>query len=309
MNVIKLMGWLLFAGVAWGGGKTPDFLLLQQGRSTKFHVETHKGNLQIDGIEVDLEVMRGAATCYRVTDRLFIVQFRNMQTAGLLLWDAKEKRIRARMIDEYLPSLSPVAQEWLVIERREGEVGFYGVHPTKMDFVKIGQTGLVGGSKGRLFFLEPAPGAPKPEDPGEPDRQTLTMVESGKEPVTMEVDFGDFHPVHADAVRGDSLLLVKTLEGERTENKVPPRYEVACWDLEGKELESLGEVHGIWVKSESPPRKGGGKRPPRWSPVLQIQWLPRDQKRRLSWHHRSYPLHSVNPRTLEITVQEPEESP
>lgn len=300
MNAFKIIGLILLGGVSSALAQKVEFVLPEQHRSSRFHLETRKGNLRIDGIEVDQKVMPGAAICYRVTDQLSVVQVRNFETGGLLLWDSKAKQVRASMIGKSFPVLEPIAQDRLTIRKKE-EAGIYGVEPTKMKFVKLGNAKeLIGGSGGRLFFLEQAAGHVG---------SALTVIESGMEPVKRKVDFGEFHPVGTDSVREDTVLLMSDLKGEKQNTQMPPRYDAACWNLVEGKLTLLGEIEGIWVESVGPPPKGGrGEKNSIWFPAIQLRWLPRGRERNPNWHRSEYPDYLVDPKTLEITISKLEAS-
>lgn len=85
---------------------------------------------------------------------------------------------------------------------------------------------------------------------------------------------------------------------------------IAYCDLEKERLEMLGEAEGTWLKvGTGPPPKGGwgpgDVRPePRWYPILQIWWLPENQRVNPVGNHASYATSWVNPDTMEITKEE-----
>ena len=312
------LGWSFFLGLSCVADEKVEFILPEQVRSRAIPIETKTKSLEIEGHEVGFEVMQGAAACYRVADHLFMVQARNDEQGALFLWDSGENKVRDKLIDPSVPNLWPVAPKRRVIQMHGKEAGYYGVNPTSKKFVKIGttkivtagSTDLLGGNRDRLFFLKESTKVRSWTDSRGLGETTLKIVESGKEPVEIKVDLGDFVPVGSDAIRGNRLLLKKLAEKSNRDPRRPPRYQVAYWDLEQERLEVLGEVEGTWLKVEIRPPKGGwgpeGVRPePRWYPHLQIWWLSQDQEVNPIGNHSSYATFWVNPETMEITKDEP----
>ena len=328
-TTMTMLGWLAITVLSWAAEKKVEFILPQQVRSTAIPIEANTKNLEIEGHKVGFEVMNGAAVCYRVTDHLFVVLARKMEGGGLFLWDSKEKKVQDRIVDLNLPMLWPVAPKRRLIQRFSTDAGYYGVNSASKKFVKIATTGLLtvgttdllGGNSHRLFFLKGSIKSRSWTRSRGFGETTLEVIESGKAPVEIKVNLGGFAPLGSDAIRGNRLLLAKLktkLEKEENrDSKTPPKYQVACWDFEKEGLEMLGEVEGTWVKSETPPPKGGWGRAEelgytrpkiRWNPYLQMWWLPQEQEVKPIGYDPRYEPNWVDPSTMEITKPEPKAS-
>jgi hypothetical protein len=316
MKTMTILGVLTLVGLSSTTGQKVEFVLPEQERSREIHVETHKEKLEIAGQEVDFQVMKGAAACYRVSDHLFMVQARNFERGALFLWDAREKKVTGEMFDDSVPMSWPVAPKRRVIQMHGKQAGYYGVNPTSKNFVQIGtiesdqigRTDLVGGNNDRLFFLKESTKPLSRTHSQGFGVTTLEVVQSGKKPIEIKVDLAGFVPVGSDSIRGNRLLLKRLANDNHRDTTKPPKYQLACWNFEKEGLEMLGGMEGEWVSSTVPPPKGGGELEIRWSPSLWIWWLPQEQEVKPIGYDRRHPNHWVDPATLKITTTKPEKA-